>query len=150
MFKYRFAPYLRFLDASLQPLRVALEQARVALDNATHERNAVVEETRSCEQILASLPANTPVYLAALRFVRELHLRCRQHDQLVQEAEAKLADATVAVNAARSRIRQLEKHRERQQQACRAQEQKHEYRAMDEAWLQRLGTREGDELRFDR
>jgi ribosome-associated translation inhibitor RaiA len=150
MFKYRLARLLRFHEAALVPLREALAQAQTELRLAELARDTARAETHSCEQALAALPANGEVYLAALSFARELHLRCREREQAVLTAEKHVADAISAVNEARSRILQLEKHRERQWQAYRQQEQKRTYLAADEAWLQRLRTGEGDELRFDR
>ena len=136
-FCYRLAPLLRFQESSLPSLREVLvaAQSRQAREQAA--LNAIASDIAGCESALAALPANTSIFLSALGFVRELHEQRRVQLTVLEEAESQVLRASEAVNEARARVRQLEKHRERQRLAHQGQEQKREYRELDESWMRR-------------
>ncbi|OHX12063.1 hypothetical protein BI347_00075 [Chromobacterium sphagni] len=129
----------------MQPLRAALQAAHGRLDDESARLDAIVADVRGCEQALSGLPANTPIFLSALGFVREMHERRRMQARVVADAQSAWLQAGDALKEARARVRQLEKHRERQRLAHREQWQKREYRELDEAWLRRGGKEGGNE-----
>lgn len=140
--RYRLAALLRFQESSLQPLRQARQEAEHRLEADRSALRAVESEVLACERALPALVGNQALYLSALDFIRELRLRCRQLEHIAADSETRLEQATAALMEAQARLRQFEKHRERQREAWRTEAQRSEYREQDDAWLQRRAARE--------
>ncbi|MCD4487135.1 hypothetical protein LQR31_21940 [Chromobacterium vaccinii] len=136
-FRYRLAALMRFQESSLQPLRQALQEAENRLESDRAALRAAETEVVSCERALPSLVGNQALYLSALNFIRELRLRCRQLEHVVEDSEALRDRAMADLSEAQARLRQLEKHKDRQHESWRAEAQRGEYREQDDAWLQR-------------
>lgn len=136
-FRYRLEALRRFQESSLQPFRQALQEAeyRLASDRVAM-RNAEFEVV-SCERTLPALVGNQMLYLSALSFIRELRLRCQQLAHIVEASEQLREQAMAALLEAQARLRQFEKHEERQRASWMAEVQRGEYREQDDAWLQR-------------
>lgn len=136
-FRYRLEALMRFQESSLQPFRQALKEAehRLASDRAAMHK--VELEVVSCERTLPALVGNQMLYLSSLSFIRELRLRCRQLVNIVEDSEQLREQALAALLEAQARLRQFEKHEERQRASWMAEVQRGEYRELDDAWLQR-------------
>ncbi|GGY28866.1 hypothetical protein [Paludibacterium paludis] len=136
-FRYRLAALLKHEENGIAGLREQVAQAVHRLDGAQREEARLRESGEAGRKASAALLADSAMYWASLCFLRELEEQRVAADRRLDDARSAYEDACARLKAAQARVRQLERHRDRQREVHRVESKRRDYLALDEAWARR-------------